>query len=64
MIQCDALGGGSITVNNIRTNNYGEASGFIFVAPGDPLIESVVISALDLDPLGGVNISKNVSIQD
>ena len=56
-------GGGSITSGTQETNMYGEASGFLFNAPTDTTIVSVVLRVQDLDPRGNITLTQNISLQ-
>jgi hypothetical protein len=43
------------------TNTYGEASGFIFNAPG--AAETVTLTVTDTDPMGGIFITTSVNVE-
>jgi hypothetical protein len=55
-------GGGSITSGTQKTNMYGEASGFLFNAPADTTIKSVIVRVQDTDPRGLITLTKSVTL--
>lgn len=57
-------GGGSISYGTQQTDAYGEASGFLFNAPSDTTIASVVIRVQDIDARGGVTLSKSITLSE
>ena len=59
----DHTSGGTIT-GDTYTNQFGEATGFVFTATTDPAIENGVVSFCDQDPRGGVCVAKKIEISD
>jgi hypothetical protein len=59
----DHTSGGTVT-GDTYTNEFGEATGFIFTATTDPAIENGVVSFCDQDPRGGVCVAKKIEISD
>ena len=59
----DHTSGGTVT-GDTYTNQFGEATGFVFTATTDPAIENGVVSFCDQDPRGGVCVAKKIEISD
>lgn len=55
-------GGGTVSSGTQETNMYGEASGFLFNAPTDTTITSVILRVQDLDPRGNITLTKSISL--
>jgi hypothetical protein len=55
-------GGGSVSNGTQLTNMYGEASGFLFNAPADTTIKSVIIRVQDTDPRGLITLTESISL--
>ncbi len=52
---------GTVANGTQETNAYGEASGFLWTAPGAP--EKVTITIQDIDPRGGFTFTQGVDVQ-
>ncbi|MEP0827582.1 MAG: hypothetical protein HRF51_03595 [bacterium] len=55
-------GGGTVSSGTQETNMYGEASGFLFNAPTDTTITSVILRVQDIDPRGNITLTKSISL--
>jgi hypothetical protein len=55
---------GGTLAGDAYTNEFGEATGFIFTATSDLGVEKGIVSVCDLDPRGGICFAKKVEISD
>jgi hypothetical protein len=55
---------GGIISGSAYTNEFGEATGFVYVATTNPAIQNGVVAFCDMDPRGGVCIAKKIEIAD
>ncbi|SYZ72925.1 exported hypothetical protein [Candidatus Zixiibacteriota bacterium] len=62
LLVASITGGGTISNGSQRTNMYGEASGFLYNAPADTTIKSVILQLHDLDLRGSITMTKTISL--
>jgi hypothetical protein len=65
LVEADAgnTSGGTVS-GSAYTNEFGEATGFVFVATTNLAIENGVVAFCDMDPRGGVCIAKKIEISE
>lgn len=55
-------GGGTISNPTQKSNLYGEAMGFLYTAPTDTTIKSVIVQVRDADPRGNITLTKTLTL--
>ena len=61
-LTASVTGGGTISNPTQESNLYGEAMGFLYSAPTDTTIKSVIVQVSDTDPRGNITLTKTVSL--
>ncbi len=61
-LTASVTGGGSISNPTQKSNLYGEAMGFLYSAPTDTTIKSVIVQVRDTDPRGNITMTKTLSL--
>jgi len=61
-LTASVTGGGTVSNPVQKSNLYGEAMGFLYTAPTDTTIKSVILQMRDSDARGNITLSKTVSL--